>query len=219
MFLRVIEDVYIVGGAEYSNASDCFVYLLNVNPPILIDAGLGKSIDKIIDNIYEAQINPFDIGHLILTHCHIDHIGGARYLKEKFSIKIIAHEKDADAIEGGDEILTAADWYNIAIEPVKVDIYLKGDGGDIFEGIGLKWFHIPGHTPGSIALMYKKGDQKILFGQDIHGPLMSQFKSNRDDYKRSLQYLLRLHADILCEGHYGVIRGKENVRDFINQFI
>jgi glyoxylase-like metal-dependent hydrolase (beta-lactamase superfamily II) len=67
--------------------------------------------------------------------------------------------------------------------------------------------------------MYEKDDQKILFGQDIHGPLMSQFKSNREDYKRSLKKLLRLDANILCEGHYGVIRGKENVRDFINQFI
>jgi hypothetical protein len=34
-----------------------------------------------------------------------------------------------------------------------------------------------------------------------------------------LRLLLSLEADVLCEGHYGVIRGKEEVADFIESFL
>jgi hypothetical protein len=34
-----------------------------------------------------------------------------------------------------------------------------------------------------------------------------------------LKLLISLKADILCEGHYGVIRGKEEVKDFIASFM
>ncbi len=42
--------------------------------------------------------------------------------------------------------------------------------------------------------------------------------SNRKDYMESLQKLISLHADILCEGHFGVYRGKENINKFIQSF-
>jgi hypothetical protein len=45
--------------------------------------------------------------------------------------------------------------------------------------------------------------KKILFGQDVHGPIHPDLESNVDDYQRSLKLMLDLDADILCEGHYG----------------
>jgi glyoxylase-like metal-dependent hydrolase (beta-lactamase superfamily II) len=59
----------------------------------------------------------------------------------------------------------------------------------------------------------------VLFGQDIHGPLNPSLLSDREDYIRSLDRLLNLEADILCEGHFGVYRGKERVRKFIRSFM
>ena len=60
---------------------------------------------------------------------------------------------------------------------------------------------------------------KVLFGQDVHGPIHHDLKSNTEDYQRSLKLMLSLDADILCEGHYGVYRGRDQVADFIKQFI
>jgi hypothetical protein len=60
---------------------------------------------------------------------------------------------------------------------------------------------------------------KILFAQDVHGPINPDLKSNAEDYHRSLELILSLEADILCEGHYGVYRGKEEVPGFIKWFI
>ena len=59
---------------------------------------------------------------------------------------------------------------------------------------------------------------KVLFAQDVHGPLHPDLKSNQGDYRRSLELILSLDADILCEGHYGVYKGRKKVADFIRRF-
>jgi hypothetical protein len=55
----------------------------------------------------------------------------------------------------------------------------------------------------------------LLVGRPIHPDL----KSNAKDYQRLLELTLSLEADILCEGHYGIYRGKKEVAVFIKQFI
>ena len=75
--------------------------------------------------------------------------------------------------------------------------------------------HTPGHTPGSISVLIKVDGIKILFGQDIHGPFYKSFGSNLDDYQKSMQKLIDLNIDILCEGHYGVIQPANEVSRFI----
>jgi hypothetical protein len=49
--------------------------------------------------------------------------------------------------------------------------------------------------------------------------LDSSLLSNREDYLQSLNLLLSLNADILCEGHFGVFKGKEKVAGFIRSFM
>ena len=75
--------------------------------------------------------------------------------------------------------------------------------------------HTPGHTPGSIGIYLDKDGKRILFGQDLHGPLLEEFGSNLEDYGRSTKKLLDLDADILCEGHFGIYKTKKEVRDHI----
>ena len=79
--------------------------------------------------------------------------------------------------------------------------------------------HCPGHSPGSVVYLVSFGPMKILFGQDVHGPLDDSFLSNQDDYQRSLKFMRDLNADILCEGHFGIYRGKETVKQFIESFL
>ncbi len=73
--------------------------------------------------------------------------------------------------------------------------------------------HIPGHTPGSIAV-YLDAEARVLFGQDVHGPYFLK-GSNIEQAKVSLRRLVDLDADILCEGHFGVYQPKEEVRRYI----
>ena len=60
---------------------------------------------------------------------------------------------------------------------------------------------------------------KILFAQDVHGPLHPDLLSDAALYRRSLKLLLALEADVLCEGHYGIYRGKPAVAALIRQFL
>ena len=62
----------------------------------MIDAGAGRSSSQIVRNIEMLGLNPANISHLILTHCHIDHIGSAPFFKKQYGTKILIHELDAE---------------------------------------------------------------------------------------------------------------------------
>jgi glyoxylase-like metal-dependent hydrolase (beta-lactamase superfamily II) len=75
--------------------------------------------------------------------------------------------------------------------------------------------YTPGHTPGSISVLVESEGKKVLFGQDLHGPFNDGFLSNLQDYQLSMQKLLDLRADILCEGHFGIFQPADEVKQYI----
>ena len=85
--------------------------------------------------------------------------------------------------------------------------------------IELNVIHIPGHTPGSIALFADVGNKRILFGQDVHGPYVAQWGAVMDKVGPSLKKMKNLNADILCEGHFGIFSPGEAVASYIDQFL
>ena len=212
---KIIKNVYHVGD------SGCSVYLVNTNSEeglVLIDCGM--SVD-LIKKTNDQGLNFRNIKHCFLTHFHIDHTGGCFDLNLNKQVKFYAHDLDADAIEEkGHESKTAASWYGVEYEPVKLEKRLRGDLVKIQVGqYEFQCIHTPGHTPGSISVLIEVDDIKILFGQDIHGPFYKSFGSNLDDYQKSMQKLLDLNADILCEGHYGVIKPASEVNRFIRSYM
>ena len=79
--------------------------------------------------------------------------------------------------------------------------------------------HVPGHSPGSVVFLLQSDGRRVLFGQDVHGPLHPSLRSDPAAYAQSLERLIDLEADILCEGHYGIIDGAERVAAFIRRFL
>jgi len=211
--LSVSQDVYIVGGADLSHPYDCSVYLVDGGEEmVLIDSGAGEGFELIVDNIRSLGLRPDKLKAVIATHSHIDHIGALFRFREEYGVEVIAHELDTEAIETG--IGSGAEYYGVSYQPCKVDVILRGSEETV--GCGhhdLKVIHIPGHTPGSIAV-YLDAGTRILFGQDVHGPYLLK-GSNTDQAKISLRRLADLDADILCEGHFGVYEPKEEVRRYI----
>ncbi len=218
---RVFRDVYLVGGPEITDPGDCCIYAVYAHPYIvLIDSGLGRNTEDIIENLKKFNLNPSKLRAVIATHYHADHIGGLFRLKKEFNVEIIAHELDSREIEEADEKRTAATYYHVKIRPCKVDKKIKASQEAI--KIGKKTFnviHIPGHTPGSIAVYLDVQGKRILFGQDIHGPYLPELGSNPQQAKESLRKLIELKPDILCEGHFGVIEPREEVIKYINHYI
>ena len=217
---EVTEGIYQVGGADITDPRDCAVYLLDLDELVLIDAGAGPSYDKIVRNIEGVGLKPAKLKALILTHCHIDHIGGAPQFRDAFGCRIIMHNLDAEAVELGNDRMTAASWYNLSFPPMPVDVKLQGEEEHLnFGDQKVICLHTPGHTPGSLSIYLDQGNKRILFGQDIHGPFSEEFGSDLAAWRRSMERLLALEADILCEGHFGVYRSKANVAEYIRHYL
>jgi len=165
--------VYLVGGPELSDERDCLCYLVvGQSARVLIDCGAGPSARRILDLSERAGGGP--PSHLLLTHAHIDHAGGAAELKSLTGCRVLIHQAEAEVLESGDVERSAAAWYGLSLDPVAVDQILTGDGSiPLGGGEELHLIHTPGHTPGSLAAWCERDSEKILFGQDIHGPCPS----------------------------------------------
>jgi glyoxylase-like metal-dependent hydrolase (beta-lactamase superfamily II) len=210
-----------VGGGHLTGPEDAAIYLVRFGvQAVLIDSGCGDSHNRLVEYISAAIPEDVEITYLLLTHCHYDHVGGAAALKKQYGCKIVAHQLDAAYLEAGDSQVTAASWYGAQMTPLTIDHKIEGQKEIFNVGNGeVLAYHCPGHSPGSLVYLVKREDHKILFGQDVHGPLDSSFLSNRKDYMRSLKFMMALNADILCEGHFGIYKGRDNINKFIQSYL
>jgi glyoxylase-like metal-dependent hydrolase (beta-lactamase superfamily II) len=158
----VTGDIYQVGGADITDPRDCAVYLLDLEDLVLIDAGAGPSYEQIVRNIEGLGLKPAKLKAVILTHCHIDHIGGAPQFREAFGAQIIMHQLDAEAVEQGNDRMTAASWYNLSFTPMPVDVKLTKEEEHLRLGDQeIICLHTPGHTPGSLSVYLDRGGIRV----------------------------------------------------------
>ena len=200
-----------------TDPADAEVYLVRFgDKAALVDAGTGRDHSQLVRNIAECLDSTTKLEYLLLTHCHFDHAGGARAVRDEYGCQIVAHALDAIYLESGDSRVTGATQYGASLEPFAVDIKLQGQESTLAIGNGtVTAIHCPGHSPGSVAYSTHVDGELVLFGQDIHGPLHSDFLSDEEQYLSSLARLIDLNADLLLEGHFGVIETKQEVRAFI----
>jgi glyoxylase-like metal-dependent hydrolase (beta-lactamase superfamily II) len=214
---QVWQDVYAIGGPEMSHPYDCCIYLVDAEDLILIDCGAGESFDRLVSNISSLGFNPEKLKAVVITHAHIDHIGALHQLQQEFGVQVIAHDLEADAIESGKGV--GAEFYGVAYQPCLVNLRLKKtEEGLVFGQHELKAIHIPGHTRGSIAIYVDMG-KRVLFGQDVHGPYFRQWGADPRQAIASLQKLIDLRADILCEGHFGIYQPTNEVEKYILSYL
>ncbi|HEY93576.1 MAG TPA: MBL fold metallo-hydrolase [Dehalococcoidia bacterium] len=181
----------------------------------LIDTGLRDSASHILEFIKHIGRSPEEISLIILTHNHIDHMGGLAEIQEHSKAKVAVHKDDV----GIREHPPAADGrYReplaqiksklrsvFSVLPEDVDIILEG--GEILDCLGgLDVIHTPGHTPGSISLYSQK--HKMLFSGDLirkrRNKLLLPPKmvcSDIDENLESIKKISHYDIEILCFGH------------------
>jgi len=217
----ITKQITQVGGGGFTSSEDAAIYLIHMDGhAAIVDAGCGGSPDRLLQNIRSCKVSLKNIAYLLLTHCHFDHTGGAAELKKRLGLKVVAHELEARYLEDGDQNVTAASWYGASLQPFSIDIKLRKPEETIRLGQhDIVATHVPGHSPGSVVYRVMSEGQVVLFGQDVHGPIHPDLLSDAKAYQDSLQKMLDMNADILCEGHFGVFHGKEKVRKFIQSFM
>jgi len=198
---------------------------------LLIDSGMGVVSLR-------AQI-PLLSGRPILavaSHTHFDHIGTHHEFAER-----AVHPDEADILARPTRANTVADKYvaNNDIftqlppgdwQPLRYDIppapatKLLPEGSTVDTGDrSFEVFHLPGHSPGSIAL-YERASEILFAGDVIYDGPLAYDESNAVEmrqYVSSIKRLLDLPVRIVHGGHYpsfGQERMRTIARDFLSAF-
>jgi glyoxylase-like metal-dependent hydrolase (beta-lactamase superfamily II) len=177
----------------------------------LIDTGMPKSTEKILNYILKIKRQPSNISKIVLTHCHIDHVGSAHELKKLTNAKVAIHQEDAEFLAGKKTLPTPKGIIGITFKvfspvfkftPVQPDITLREN-----DKVGrLIVIHTPGHAPGSIALY--DPERKVLFAGDtvrftegkINGP-PEPLTLDMPKAIQSIEKISKLDFEVMLSGH------------------
>jgi glyoxylase-like metal-dependent hydrolase (beta-lactamase superfamily II) len=191
------------------------VYLLGGDALTLVDTGMPGGADRVMDYVVEIGRKPADLTRILLTHYHVDHVGSAAEIKERTGAAVVAHPADAPYIDGSkpqppprQALLRLLQRFVPAMSRFpKVspdELVVDGDRIDVLGGATV--LHIPGHTPGSIAL-HVRGEGVLLCGDAINhrrerlGPPPAGFTVDAQQASASIRRLAELQFEVLCTGH------------------
>ena len=160
----------------------------------IIDTGHRGSASEIVECIRQIGRKPEEISLIILTHNHIDHVGGLAELKQLTKARVAIHKTDI----GERKTLPSAR---------SEDVDIRLEGGELLNLMGgLEIIHTPGHTPGSISLFSAK-NKLLIVGDAVRkrrDNLDLPFRTAGFDLTQavgSIRKMARLDLDILCFGH------------------
>lgn len=134
----------------------------------------GGEIERILTAVKNHQVT---VDKIILTHGHLDHVGGTEALSESLNVPIVGPEKeDAFWLE---QLEAQSTMFGFP----KADSFLPTqwlEEGEVVEvgNIRLKVLHIPGHTPGHVALFDDLSKQIIV------GDILFNGAIGRSDFPR-----------------------------------
>jgi glyoxylase-like metal-dependent hydrolase (beta-lactamase superfamily II) len=133
-------------------------YVLAAKPQgaaVIIDPGAeARKIKQVLE---KHQLKP---ALVINTHGHYDHIGA----DNSFGVPVYVHEDDLALLK--EPALNLSGFFALPFR-VKSEIKAVKDNQIIaLDGLELKALHIPGHTPGGMALVLIKPENKVVFTGD-----------------------------------------------------
>ncbi len=129
---------------------------------IVLDPGNSNASEnkKLTDFITQ---NNLTLKRLILTHAHLDHISGNKYIFDTYGLLPEVHKDDLYFIE---KQLATANMYGITVEQSPMPNKYINEGDIVsFGNSSLKTLHTPGHSPGSIS--YYNLEDKFIIGGDV----------------------------------------------------
>jgi hydroxyacylglutathione hydrolase len=190
-------------------------YLLEADDGyILVDTGVSQMFPKIMGALTKAGCSQENLKMIILTHGDMDHVGSAVALKKEYGAKLAMHEADYPMVREGKPLQREAKgllWKimskmnqrpgkpNLEFE---VDIFLTDNQRLDEYGVPAKIMHIPGHTPGSIAILTDDGQ---LIGGDIianqRKPALTPLVENREQIQASVEKIKQANPKMVYPGH------------------
>lgn len=220
---EIVSGVYGIG-MGYVNA----FFIVGEDGLTLVDSGLAKKKDTILSAVAGAGRQPQELGHILITHHHVDHIGSLAALKEATGAKCYVHPADSPIVRG-DEPQPGPNPGSLLgklagpllsrmsppAPPADVDVEVA-DGEELPLAGGIKAVHTPGHTPGHLSFLLPS--KNVLFVGDAAANMLrlglpiGMFTADREQAKESIGKLAALEFDVACFGHGRVLKGEANLR-------
>ena len=190
---KVFDNLYFVGQTEYSAWA-----ITTSQGIILLDAIFDYSVEAEVDEgLRTLGLNPADIKYVILSHGHLDHAGGAKYLQEKFGARLIMSAADYDLLDQQNPSwkpkrdMVATDGMALTLGDFTMTLYLT-----------------PGHTEGTISTIFpvrdgKDGHVVATWGGTLFnfGPNRPRLQSYAQQAQRFRDIAAKAGADVMLSNH------------------
>jgi glyoxylase-like metal-dependent hydrolase (beta-lactamase superfamily II) len=182
---------------------------------VLVDTGLPGRAPAIVRALTDARRAVGDITTILVTHQHMDHVGGLAELRRRSGARVVAHALDVPVITGAQPPAPKTFQKLVGLvvkdpEPAPVDEVLLADGP--IPVAGMRAFHTPGHTPGHVSYLLDRGGG-VLFAGDAAtgGKVRATPRAMTDDppaAQASVARLAELDFDVAVFGHGSAVRGR-----------
>jgi hydroxyacylglutathione hydrolase len=194
---------------------------------VLIDTGFSFTWARVRKALQDAGCVPGTLQLIVITHGDLDHVGNVPKLREEYGAPVAIHPADVAAMQSGRPLKRTSPSLKGRLmlrlagvvgrltggrrpdEPFAPDLLLE-DGMRLDRyGLAARVIHIPGHTPGSVAILTDDGS---LFSGDtlfdsLHPILLME---NPNDFRCSVTTLCELQSVVttVYPGHGKPFPGK-----------
>lgn len=221
--MQLSERVHLVasgaGGFDLTDAWDAHAYLVDGgSEAALVDAGLGRGVDRLLERVARAGVEPERLRWLLVTHAHPDHCGAAAGLARRLpGLRVAASPQVAGWLAAADaeamsvEVGKRSEFYppDFAPEPC-VDTVALDDGEALAVGeVGVQALATPGHAAGHTSYLATEEGRRLLFAGDLvfRGggiSLLNTWDCDLRSYVASLVRFRDSRIDALLPGHHSL---------------
>jgi glyoxylase-like metal-dependent hydrolase (beta-lactamase superfamily II) len=217
--------VYPVGrvGMEHAYVGDTWL-IKNQTGGFLVDAGGSSAIPFTLQKIRAAGVDPAKLRHLLHSHSHGDHVGGA-YLWRAMGLSIVAPETAALGLSW--LMPTVTDYGVWVPRPVDLPLALKrvGDEADVvIDGVKIHAVFVPGHSYDLVVYLFELAGKRIAFTGDLGfkgADILHRCWGDVDKAAAVTEVIrtkvLEFHPDVVFTGHDAHAQGTAFLEDLVKR--
>jgi glyoxylase-like metal-dependent hydrolase (beta-lactamase superfamily II) len=207
-------------------------YLVHAMEPAIIETGPTTSADAVTEALGSSGLRPQDLAHIVVTHIHLDHAGGAGTIAERFPAATVwVHERgarhladpsrlwsSAAQVYGGEDRLTEMFGPMQPIDASRIRSVNEGDSIALGDR-ALDVMYTPGHASHHVSLVDRESG--ALFTGDalgIHFPDVRVLRPATPppdiDVELAVDSIQRIRAraeSALMFSHFGPVREVEEL--------
>lgn len=190
---KVFDNLYFVGMTTHSAWA-----ITTSQGIILLDALYDYSVEAEVDEgLRKLGLNPADLKYVVVSHGHGDHAGGAKFLQDKYKVRLLMSAADYDLL----------DRQNPAWKPKRDMVVTDGQALTLGDTT-MTLYLTPGHTEGTISTIFpvRDGGQRhtvATWGGTVFnfGPIRARLIAYARAAERFRDIAAKANADVILSNH------------------